>query len=545
MKRHSRARGIGALVLASMLSTAMIGGNAQAGSPSLPVDLFPPRIALEHSELGPPPLTIDFTATATDDDGKIRSLEICVSDMVDGRECSSRQGTPPNVVSDLAACTEGDTLTEVVTHTFDAPGWYQIEVSAVGATCPGFAETQGTEFELIVLAPPLPPIVCAQEGVPTATDVGVEPDSVRLGAVVSETGVDGDTDFLARQAIWAAKDAVNESGGVCGRDLAIDILDDGSHHQPGRERVQELIDSGVFALVSMPGWRALQSVIEDGTLTAAGVPVIGSAGRVDAEFGHELVWPAAPPAEVFAIDAVAHAYDAGARTFAIVVNDDAVGLETADLLRDEVLSRPGTEVRFSHVARWSRDDATAAVVAMREECGPAGCDAVLLDLGLVNSVFWGLDTEEQQAQPNVETSASARAAVGSLAHVCGPACDDWLVWSGFDLPVPGAGEQAFRYAAEVARHPPLGEVSSVQASTVAAYAGVITAARAMGAVGVELTRADLGDVLDSVPIDIGLTDGPLAWSAVARDANRSMRAYVLDAGELLGLRPVDGWTPAP
>jgi hypothetical protein len=177
---------------------------------------------------------------------------------------------------------------------------------------------------------------------------------------------------------------------------------------------------------------------------------------------------------------------------------------------------------------------------MKQACGPAGCDAVLLDLSPVNSASWAWGTEQQQAQPNVETSASARAAFGPLAHVCGPACDDWLVWSGFDLPVPGAGEQAFRYAVEFD-----GGISSVQASTVAAYAGVIAAARAMGAIGVELTRAELGDVLDSVPIDIGLTDGPLAWSADARDANRSMRAYVLDAGEPLGLRPLVGWMSAP
>lgn len=125
-----------------------------------------------------------------------------------------------------------------------------------------------------------------------------------------------------------------------------------------------------------------------------------------------------------------------------------------------------------------------------------------------------------------------------------PACAGLLVWSGFDLPVRAAGDMAFRYAADVHDRFPSPRATALS-SAEATYAGVIIAARAMGAAGVDLTRAGLASVLDTTPIDVGLTDGALAWEPGLRDANRSLRLYEVDTTEALGMRPLGGWQSAP
>jgi branched-chain amino acid transport system substrate-binding protein len=372
------------------------------------------------------------------------------------------------------------------------------------------------------------PVACAIPGTPGSSDVGVEPDRVRLGATVPVSGPWSNLAAPALKSMQAAIQRINTSGGVCGRALELVWFDDGSDPAKAQAEIRRLVEEDrVFALVGMPSPGTLTSSLS--YLEAAGVPVVGTTGADADEFASPIVWPVGPSHESFAEVVVADAYAAGARRFAVVWQDQPFGTEIRDAVAAVVSSQPDATIAAEARVSPTEPSMGPPITRMRQMCGAGGCDAVVYMLDPTNMAKWF------QTEANVNGAVRGRLTTILPPHLvlrlvgggCHIECEGLRGWAGFDLPVGGAGPAAARYLDDIrslSGAPP--DASNPFVESV--YAAVVLAAEAMARTGTNLTRAGLSALLDTASFDLGLARSPLSWAS-SREANRSLRAYRPDA----------------
>lgn len=499
----------------------------------------PPFVSMRVLETTDP-FTYHLIADASDPDGRIQSIEICV-DESGSEQCRSETfGRPAGAVRRAWDCVRGDAASFAVTHTFSAEGVFAIRANVRAGGCPvvGNDESAETHGAVVVATRPIP-VPCLKPGVPTASDVGVTRGSVRVGVVASLSGPASQGGRAATRAIQIAADNINASGGVCDRMLGVAFFDDASDPVKGRAVIQRIIGQGAFALMAMPAYETLAAAIEAGDIDEAGIPAVGTSGATLTEFTSPWVWPVGPSSRTFAQSSVHHAYEQGARRFAVVWQDR---LPWSIEAREEIVRVLASLPESAFVADVMLDPeessygAEAATYNARCE---EGCDGVIMALLPHVADRW---LRRRPKPSRVETSLSPHLLTESFPDSCafrmGSACDGFLAWTGFEAPIPPAGPATARYAGELRA----AGVDPIVPSTEAAYVGTFLFAHAIGRVGVDLTRAGLRALLDSEEFPQGFTAHPLSWKE-DREANRAMRAYAVRVEyELLGRwEQATGW----
>jgi branched-chain amino acid transport system substrate-binding protein len=114
-------------------------------------------------------------------------------------------------------------------------------------------------------------LVATGAGAQTSTDPGVTDKEVTIGYISSQTGVAAATHKNAHKSCQARVDAQNAQGGVNGRKINLEVIDDqssGANLTAAQDLVQNrkafaVIDNSAFAFIA---WRFLKD---------AGVPMIG------------------------------------------------------------------------------------------------------------------------------------------------------------------------------------------------------------------------------------------------------------------------------
>jgi branched-chain amino acid transport system substrate-binding protein len=203
-------------------------------------------------------------------------------------------------------------------------------------------------------------------GVAVATP-GVSGGVITVGGIFDETGPIDAT--IERDIVRAYFNTVNAHGGVNGYRLR--LLDCDSAYDPSRAHQcsQQLIDSGVLAVV---GWLSVNGEQpEAGYLTQQGVPIIGGVG-VPAEFQSSLSFPTFAALSSFGTAMGTHAKDLGYHAPGVVVlNANFIAPVEKAML--DALHRQGIQEKSVDHVDATKPDYTDVVVKMRSE----GADSVV------------------------------------------------------------------------------------------------------------------------------------------------------------------------
>jgi branched-chain amino acid transport system substrate-binding protein len=201
---------------------------------------------------------------------------------------------------------------------------------------------------------------------PVATP-GVSGGVITIGGIFDETGPIDAT--IERDIVRAYFNSVNARGGVNGYRLR--LLDCDSAYDPSRAHQcsQQLIDSGVLAVV---GWLSVNGEQPEAAyLAQQGVPIIGGVG-VPAEFQSPLSFPTFAALSSFGTAMGTHAKDLGYRAPGVVVlNANFIAPVEKAIL--DALHRQGIQEKSVDHVDATKPDYTDVVVKMRSE----GADSVI------------------------------------------------------------------------------------------------------------------------------------------------------------------------
>ena len=206
------------------------------------------------------------------------------------------------------------------------------------------------------------------------TDRGVDADEIRIGTSLPQTGPSAPLGAILPGA-RAYLDLVNDAGGVDGRRVVLEALDDQGDPADTSANVEELLeDEEVFALFGVVGtpnvlafWDATEERCVPNLFVATGSPYWGDEG------GHPWTIGSLPSYGAEAVIFAEHV--AGVRpggTVAILEQDDDVGAAYADGLREAV-----EETDVTIVATERFEPGTTDVTAQVEALAATGADALL------------------------------------------------------------------------------------------------------------------------------------------------------------------------
>ena len=152
-----------------------------------------------------------------------------------------------------------------------------------------------------------------------------------------------DTGKLLRQGAELAFQEANERGGVHGRKVALESLDDGYKVEETVRLVREVArrpDKPV-ALLGLVGTGNMAALLKQGVVDEAGVPVVGvRTGAVSVrQPGHPLVFHLRASYEVEVDKLVEMASAIGSRQFAVFHQDDAFGQDGLESARKALAKR--------------------------------------------------------------------------------------------------------------------------------------------------------------------------------------------------------------
>lgn len=371
------------------------------------------------------------------------------------------------------------------------------------------------------LPPPVSGLTCDRAGNGGNTDTGVTADKIKLATTVVQSG-DGSS-FLGDSPVGlnAVVTKINSAGGICGRLLDLDQVDDGWDSQRGLTAIKSFIASGAFALPVVPSSEGLTAAIEAGEITKAGIPVIGTDGMLSQQYENPWVWPVAT-ATVSTMRVIAkHAYGRGARCFGIVWDKRyRFGAEGEKAFTDLVKTMPGAKMCANEGILPGQSSYSNEIRRFNADCNNK-CEAVALLLEPLTARTW-IDGNPQVGSK--VTSGAQTLFQDSFARNCGVKCEGWLMWTGYNPPIenlaalPGVKQ----YVNDVRRVSPTVDVTNQFLE--GAYLGMTIFVEALKAVGPDLTRERLAAVMNSQTFRHDIAQ-KLKWSQSDRHANCSAQAF--------------------
>jgi len=402
--------------------------------------------------------------------------------------------------------------------------------------------------------PARPGLACAAGRNGGSTDEGVTGTSIRLGATVVDSGIGASFLRDARYSMLAVANRVNRAGGICGRRLELELVDDEWDFQRGGQFIQNLVEGEkVFALAVVPSSEGLKNVSDSGYLARQGVPVVGSDGMLIHQYEDPYIWPVAASTISTMHIMAKHAYERlGARSFAIVYEHTYhFGTEGARAFEAAVrrltgegvpgysdpLTDPRCERRFcgidARASNFSTEVATISNDCIQQE---PKCDFVALLLEPATALAWMKQGGLGPELPGRNAGGVQPLFTRAFAEECGQRCDGLWLWTGYDPPIGAAlGRPAIaRYVRDLQQTK--STVDFTNTFVEGAYIGMSLLVEAFRRVGPDLTRERLKDALDAITFRSGLTD-PLRWRPGDHFANVRMRAYSIQyKGRFAGWR---------
>jgi len=360
-------------------------------------------------------------------------------------------------------------------------------------------------------------LACAPGKNGGSTDTGVTANQIKLASTVVKSGIAvsflGDVEY----GMEAVMNKVNRQGGICGRQLTLQLVDDGWNPTTGQQYLRAFINEGYFALAVVPSSEGLRLAINGGDIDRAGIPVVGSDGMLIDQYTDPWVWPIATSTNGFMHIIAKWAHDQGAQRFGLVYeNDYHFGPEGEKAFVGAIGRTGGTIPSGCDVAIASGQTSYSSTVQnFNTACGPTSgnpVDFVALLMEPTTAAVW---------VGNGGYLGNAGKAIGAagpqtlfshtfgedFARECPSPCNvKFMVWTGFYPPEPPndtlPAVQQYINGMQVTQSQADYENSFVEGG----YDGMELLVQAMQAAGPDLTRARLRQVLDTMRFDSGLSN---------------------------------------
>lgn len=367
------------------------------------------------------------------------------------------------------------------------------------------------------------------------TDTGVSATEIKLATNLAESGTASAFLGDARYGMQAVIDATNRAGGVCGRTLTLNPVDDVFNTQTGEANIKTFIQEGYFALPVMPSSQGLDAASRDHVIESAGIPVVGSDGMLFSQYADPWIWPVASSTITTAHIAAINGYrDAGARTFGIVWDKDYKFGNEGDKAFRAAVERLGGTVAADISINAGQQDYRTDAASFVGPCHP--CDMTFMLLEPDTALSW---IRSDPSNDNHYLFGSKRTAgpqplfVSNFGQQCGQLCNGMWVWTGFKAPyapydTDPAVKQYLNAVGSVGSH-----VDTGNQFLEGAYVGMQVFVEALKRTGPNLTRARLRETMDSMTYDGGLTE-KLTWSKGNHYANTSMLGFTIKFSQGFG-----------
>ena len=366
------------------------------------------------------------------------------------------------------------------------------------------------------------------------TATGVTGSRIRLATTAV---LDGPAKSLLQPSVTGMKavvDKVNREGGVCGRILELNVVNDSFDANRGQNILKNFVAEGYFALPVVPSAEGLGSAIKAGDIRKAGIPVVGSDGLREEQYTDPWVWPvAAATVTSMRVMAKYGAEAKGAKTFAIVWDSQyKFGKEGHDAFKQQVEAAGGKLVVDQPLNPQQTSYASEADqynTEVRDKCG-GKCDMVAMLLLPDTAKAWmarrpALGKYTAGAQ-TLFTDRFAQDCVQAAAELC----DSFAVWTGYNPPIGEAAAQpdVAQYVNDVRALDPRIDVNNQFLE--GSYLGMSVFVEALRKVGPDLTRKRLAAVLDAMDFHTGLTS-TLSWRPGNHYANIRAQSYAMSVSQ--------------
>lgn len=377
-----------------------------------------------------------------------------------------------------------------------------------------------------------------------ATDVGVTAGSIDLASTVVQSGPGSSFLGSSPYGLRAVVSKVNRQGGICGRILKLKLVDDGWDKSRGLSFIKTFIAERNFALPVVPSSEGLTAAIEASVIGKAGIPVVGSDGMLKQQYSSPWVWPVAT-ATVSTMRIMAkYGFDKGARCFGIVYDTRyKFGSEGADAFRSYVKTLPGAKVCADVGIFPARASYSAEIQRFNSACKKA-CDFVAMLLEPQTAQTW-IAGRPQFGE--LMTSGAQTLFNESFAANCGKPCNGMMLWTGYNPPIGNlAGlPDVATYVNDVRTVNPT--IDPTNQFLEGSYLGMTVFVEALRAVGPDLTRARLAQVMNSKAFASDIST-KLKWAQSARHANKAAQGFsiVVAQGSFAGFKNEQtGFIPDP
>lgn len=363
-----------------------------------------------------------------------------------------------------------------------------------------------------------PPVECRKGANGGASGQGVTADRIHL---LGAAQLDGPAKTLVEDVpvAWKAViDAVNRGGGICGRTVTVSIVN---------RLLDRPVDLGTEDVVGMllgPLDPDIGDRLRDGSVDRWALPIVGGDGD-RLQFSSSSLWPVDLPTAAFARIGADEAYRTGARTFAVVY-DDKIAADAPGAVAGYVGTLAGAELRGAVALDPDQPSYSTQARDLREACGQAGCDAVVLALLPETAKKWFQADGSLGTRRTAAWSLLLTKGFGNDCALEASTCERIRVWTGMTPPTGSfvADPDVARYADD------MGEDNAMNPATESAYVAAQVMVAALQRAGPRLDRASLRAALDELPYRSGLVS-QLDWGPRVPDervGNRSARAVRLE-----------------
>ena len=440
--------------------------------------------------------------------------------------------------------------------------------SAVAAGAVTHGTSSGTGAVAQAGRPGAGPAAAAAAGVACATgrnggstDRGVTGSEIKLGATIVSSGIGASFLGPVRLGMTAVKNDVNRSGGICGRQISLKLVDDGWDAQRGYTYIRNLIEGDkVFALAVNPSSEGLRIASNEGYFSTTRTPVIGTDGMLNSQYVDPWLWPVAA-STVSTMHIIAQdAYTRNrARNFSIIYDSQYhFGVEGAFAFNAAVKRLTGKDIPgYSKGSNSSCNGRFCAISAGKASYASENKQFNYACFTATDACdFVALLLEPTEALSFIQQGFSATFPAGmglaqtlfsrSFATGCGSTCDGATVWTGYNPPIDAlaSSKAVASYVDAVQSVDPNADVFNQFLE--GGYSGMLLTVEALKRVGPQLTRDRVAAVLDAMDYDNGLST-PLRWRPGQHYANVAMQPFQIKyKGSFNGFNAVGtGWVKDP